>query len=97
MAFANGSLFWTNGETTSQEICVTQNRTSMQNLTDKLFVENTNTIIANILSSQPFPVPANPPTNFQAIFGHDIAKVSWDKPYRLAGQGKKTGIYSYRK
>lgn len=88
LALISGSLFWTNGEKMFQEICDSNNRSILHNITDKLFMENSKAVVANTVSSQTFPVPVNPPTNFQAIFGHDIAKVSWDKPYRLAGQGK---------
>lgn len=84
----NGSLFSTNGEHIYQEICDTHYESFLENITNKLPTENCKAVLANTILSQPFPVPVNSPTNFQAIFGHDIAKVTWNKPYRLAGQGK---------
>lgn len=72
-----------------KEVCDIQNKTFSQNVTDELSMTNCIAIVANTLYSQPIPVPLNPPTNFQAIFGHDLAKVSWDKPYNLAGQGTR--------
>lgn len=87
LAMINGSLYWTNGEHMYKEVCDIHNKSFSQNITDELSMTNCIAVVANTLYSQPIPVPLNPPTNFQAIFGHDIAKVSWEKPYHLAGQG----------
>lgn len=85
---AGGSLFSTDGEHLYQDVCDSQRDESfVENITNKLSMENCKAVIVNTLYSQPFPVPVNPPTLFQAIFGHDVAKVSWERPYRLAGQG----------
>ncbi len=85
---SSGSLFFTDGEHVYQEICDSQYKLFFENITNKLPMENCKAVVANTIYSQPFPVPVNPPTNFQAIFGHDIAKVTWEKSYHLAGQGK---------
>jgi len=39
-------------------------------------------------ASQPIPVPVNPPTGVQAVLGAERAKVSWQVPHLLGGQGK---------
>ena len=39
-------------------------------------------------ASQPVPVPVNPPTGVQAVLGSERAKVSWQAPHLLGGQGK---------
>lgn len=39
-------------------------------------------------ASQPVPVPVNPPTGVQAVLGAERAKVSWQAPHLLGGQGK---------
>lgn len=39
-------------------------------------------------TSQPIPIPINPPTNVQAVLGSERAKISWQPPYLLAEQGR---------
>lgn len=39
-------------------------------------------------ANQPVPVPVNPPTGVQAVLGSERAKVSWQAPHLLGGQGK---------
>lgn len=86
-----GSLFSINKEYIYQEECdESQNKSFIKNITNKLPMESYKTILVNTAHSQPFPVPVNPPTNFQAIFGYEIAKVTWEKPYCLAGQGENS-------
>lgn len=47
-------------------------------------------VSVNVLmnASQPVPVPVNPPTGVQAVLGVERAKVSWQAPHLLGGQGK---------
>ncbi|XP_046688875.1 proto-oncogene tyrosine-protein kinase ROS-like [Homalodisca vitripennis] len=45
-------------------------------------------ISVNLPSSQPVPVPVNPPTAVQAVLGSHTAKTSWTQPHLLGGQGK---------
>lgn len=47
-------------------------------------------VSVNVLmdASQPVPVPVNPPTGVQAVLGAERAKVSWQAPHLLGGQGK---------
>lgn len=45
-------------------------------------------ITVNLPSSQPIPVPVNPPTGVQAVLGSHTAKVSWTVPHLLGGQGQ---------
>ncbi|XP_055926559.1 proto-oncogene tyrosine-protein kinase ROS-like isoform X2 [Argiope bruennichi] len=37
---------------------------------------------------QPNPIPLNPVESVQALFGMDVAKISWSNPRLLSGQGK---------
>lgn len=46
-----------------------------------------NKVFVNSHSSQPWPIPANPPTNLEAIFGREIAKTRWQPPQLLGLQG----------
>lgn len=39
-------------------------------------------------ASQPVPIPVNPPTGVQAVLGAERAKISWQAPHLLGGQGK---------
>lgn len=47
-----------------------------------------NKVLVNRPSAQPIPVPVNPPTSVQAIFGTNLAKITWMIPHLLGGQGK---------
>lgn len=44
-------------------------------------------VIVNLPSAQPTPVPVNPPTSVQAIFGTYLAKTTWQSPHLLGFQG----------
>ncbi|XP_061926816.1 proto-oncogene tyrosine-protein kinase ROS isoform X9 [Apis cerana] len=88
LAMANGLFYWTNGE----EVLIEgyhsgQNRYFHNAYPDRL---NGSFVSVNVLmnASQPVPVPVNPPTGVQAVLGVERAKVSWQAPHLLGGQGK---------
>jgi len=87
LAMANGVFYWTNGEVVLyEEYHPYQNsyfHTAYPDRPDKSFVS----VSVNLPSSQPIPVPVNPPTNVQAILGPTLAKTSWQVPHLLGGQG----------
>ncbi|XP_034935442.1 proto-oncogene tyrosine-protein kinase ROS isoform X2 [Chelonus insularis] len=88
LAMANGLFYWTNGEEVLTEGYHSgQNRyfhNAYPDRSDGSFVS------VNVLmnASQPIPVPVNPPTGVQAVLGAKRAKVSWQAPHLLGGQGK---------
>ncbi|KAK0161869.1 hypothetical protein PV327_008274 [Microctonus hyperodae] len=88
LAMANGLFYWTNGEEVFTEGYHSgQNRyfhNAYPDRSDGSFVS------VNVLmdASQPVPVPVNPPTGVQAVLGAERAKVSWQAPHLLGGQGK---------
>ncbi|XP_054270502.1 proto-oncogene tyrosine-protein kinase ROS isoform X2 [Macrosteles quadrilineatus] len=89
LAMANGLFYWTNGERVLTEEYHAGQDSYFHNLvyTDEAkpaFVS----ITVNLPSSQPIPVPVNPPTGVQAVLGSHTAKVSWTVPHLLGGQGK---------
>lgn len=45
-------------------------------------------VFGNLSSSQPIPIPLNPPSNLQAIMGVRHAKVMWRIPHLFGMQGK---------
>ncbi|XP_065345977.1 proto-oncogene tyrosine-protein kinase ROS isoform X2 [Cloeon dipterum] len=84
----NGLFFWTDGSRIKGE---------EHNPVDKLyfhhiFPHETSTKQFCMLSlsqpSQRMPVPVNPPNSLQAIFGYNTAKLAWQAPHLVAGQGK---------
>ncbi|XP_006571430.2 proto-oncogene tyrosine-protein kinase ROS isoform X2 [Apis mellifera] len=88
LAMANGLFYWTNGE----EVLIEgyhpgQNRYFHNAYPDR---SNGSFVSVNVLmnASQPVPVPVNPPTGVQAVLGVERAKVSWQAPHLLGGQGK---------
>ncbi|XP_008552558.1 proto-oncogene tyrosine-protein kinase ROS isoform X3 [Microplitis demolitor] len=88
LAMANGLFYWTNGEEVLTEGYHSgQNRyfhNAYPDRSDGSFVS------VNVFmdASQPVPVPVNPPTGVQAVLGAERAKVSWQAPHLLGGQGK---------
>ncbi|XP_066586207.1 proto-oncogene tyrosine-protein kinase ROS [Prorops nasuta] len=88
LTMANGLFYWTNGEEVLTEGYHSgQNRyfhNAYPDRSDGSFVS------VNVLmdASQPVPVPVNPPTGVQAVLGAEKAKVSWQAPHLLGGQGK---------
>ncbi|XP_075227577.1 receptor protein-tyrosine kinase sevenless [Lycorma delicatula] len=89
LAMANGLFYWTNGEKLFTEEYHSGQNSYFHNIVYPDIIEpNFVTISVNIPSSQPIPLPVNPPTGLQAVFGSDIAKTSWQIPHLLGGQGK---------
>ncbi|XP_015109279.1 proto-oncogene tyrosine-protein kinase ROS [Diachasma alloeum] len=88
LAMANGLFYWTNGEEVLTEGYHAGQKLYFHNAypdrSDGSFVS------VNVLmdASQPVPVPVNPPTGVQAVLGAERAKVSWQAPHLLGGQGK---------
>ncbi|XP_078041242.1 receptor protein-tyrosine kinase sevenless isoform X3 [Augochlora pura] len=88
LAMANGLFYWTNGEQVLIEGYHSgQNRYFHNAYPDR---SNGSFVSVNVLmdASQPVPVPVNPPTGVQAVLGVERAKVSWQAPHLLGGQGK---------
>ncbi|XP_015176489.1 PREDICTED: proto-oncogene tyrosine-protein kinase ROS isoform X2 [Polistes dominula] len=88
LAMANGLFYWTNGEEVLTEGYHSgQNRYFHNAYPDRL---DGSFVSVNVLmdASQPVPVPVNPPTGVQAVLGAERAKVSWQVPHLLGGQGK---------
>jgi len=87
LAMASGVFYWTNGEVVLFEeyhpFHKSYFHTAYPDRPDKSFVS----VSVNLPSSQPIPVPVNPPTNVQAILGPTLAKTSWQVPHLLGGQG----------
>jgi proto-oncogene tyrosine-protein kinase ROS len=95
LAMANGVFYWTNGEEVLYEEYHPIHNNYFHNAypdqPDKSFVS----VSVNLPTSQPIPIPVNPPTNVQAILGAKLAKTSWQVPHLLGGQGDyKKSIYN---
>ncbi|XP_011637649.1 proto-oncogene tyrosine-protein kinase ROS isoform X2 [Pogonomyrmex barbatus] len=87
LAMANGLFYWTSGEEVLTEVYHSgQNRYFHNSYPDKSDIFVSVTVFTN--ASQPVPVPVNPPTGVQAVLGAERAKVSWQAPHLLGGQGK---------
>jgi proto-oncogene tyrosine-protein kinase ROS len=90
LAMANGVFYWTNGEEVLYEEYHPLHNSYFHNAypdrPDKSFVS----VSVNLPTSQPVPIPVNPPTNVQAILGTKLAKTSWQVPHLLGGQGEYT-------
>ncbi|XP_043520805.1 proto-oncogene tyrosine-protein kinase ROS isoform X2 [Frieseomelitta varia] len=88
LAMVNDLFYWTNGEEVLIEgYHLGQNRYFHNAYPDR---SNGSFVSVNVLmdASQPVPVPVNPPTGVQAVLGMERAKVSWQAPHLLGGQGK---------
>lgn len=88
LATANGIFYWTNGEEVLMEEFHPGIRNYYHNSYPDLRGRSYMTIAVNLPSSQPIPIPVNPPTVVQAILGPTLAKTSWQIPHLLGGQGK---------
>ncbi|GJQ85805.1 sev [Trypoxylus dichotomus] len=88
LATANKKFYWTDGNQVFFEEYHEQDDIYFHNSFNALMKESYLTVIINMPSSQPIPVPVNPPTQMQAIFGTHRAKTSWTVPHLLGGQGK---------
>lgn len=88
LAFANGLFYWTNGEEVLTEDYHEEYHTYFHNhylgSRNRSYVG----VYIDLPSSQPIPVPVNPPIQVQAILGGRVAKISWQPPHIVGGQGK---------
>ncbi|KAI4460354.1 tyrosine-protein kinase receptor [Holotrichia oblita] len=88
LATANKKFYWTDGNQVFFEEYHEEDDTYFHNSFNALMKESYLTVIINMPSSQPIPIPVNPPTLMQAIFGTQRAKTSWVMPHLLGGQGR---------
>lgn len=88
LATTNKIFYWTNGkDVLYEEYHQTKNQyfhNSYPDLTERPYLK----VLVNVSSAQPTPIPINPPTSVQVIFTSQYAKVKWDIPHLLGGQGK---------
>ncbi|KAL3277022.1 hypothetical protein HHI36_012384 [Cryptolaemus montrouzieri] len=85
LATANKIFYWTDGDNVFYE----EHRDAYyHNSYPDLSARTYNKVIVNLESSQPIPIPVNPPRNLQAMFDKDLAKTSWEAPHLLDGQGR---------
>lgn len=88
MAVANQFFYWTNGdEVLNEEYHETEDKyyhNVYPDLSNRTFVS----VCVNLPTSQPMPVPFNPPINVQALLSTKKGKVSWHLPHLLGIQGK---------
>lgn len=88
LAMANNLFFWTNGkEILTEEYHLTHHAYYHNSYPD---MSNTSlvAVCVNSSSSQPIPVPVNPPHGCEALLGSTRAKVSWETPQLVGDQGK---------
>ncbi|XP_032680151.1 proto-oncogene tyrosine-protein kinase ROS isoform X3 [Odontomachus brunneus] len=87
LAMANKLFYWTNGQEVFNEGYHSGHNLYFHNVYP---VRSDTFISVNVLmnASQPVPIPVNPPTGVQAVLGAERAKVSWQAPHLLGGQGK---------
>lgn len=88
LAIANGLFYWTNGDEVFAEDYHEGQDTYFHNhypgLTDRSYVS----VAVDLPASQPIPVPVNPPIQVQAVLGGHLAKITWQTPHLVGGQGK---------
>ena len=96
LAMANNLFIWTNGKEIMTEEYHTQYHTYYHN---SWIPKDINSplvaLCVNSSSSQPIPVPVNPPHNCQALLGPTKARVSWLIPQLVGDQGKGAFKVSY--
>lgn len=87
LATANKTFYWTDGNDVFYEEYHSSRESYYHNaypdLADRPYLK----VIVNLQSSQPTPVPINPPTSLQAIFGPRLVKITWKAPHLLGEQG----------
>lgn len=87
LAVANEKLYWTDGSDVFYEEYHRSDDKYYHNTYGYLKAQSYIQVIVNLPSAQPIPVPVNPPTSVQAIFGTDSAKATWQPPHLLGFQG----------
>ncbi|KAJ8934365.1 hypothetical protein NQ314_013406 [Rhamnusium bicolor] len=88
LATANKKFYWTDGIDVFNEEYHKAYDSYFHNTIPHLTNGSYKKVFINLQSSQPWPIPINPPTNVQAIFGRNIAKTRWQPPHLLGVQGK---------
>lgn len=91
LAMANNLLLWTNGKEILKEEYHTTHHAYYHNAYNSYPDASNTSLVAvcvNSTSSQPIPVPVNPPHNCQALLSSQKAKVSWQTPQLVGDQGK---------
>lgn len=88
LAMANGLFYWTNGREVMTEEYHQKHNSYFHNAYPDVSNTSLISVCANSSSSQPIPVPVNPPSNVQALLGSSSAKVSWQTPQLIGNQGK---------
>lgn len=84
----NGLFYWTDGKHIKGEDHDPRGKKYFHHV----YPHTTNSTQFAMLSLSPsaqlIPVPVNPPTSLQAILGHSNAKLAWQAPHLVGGQGK---------
>ncbi|KAL1139033.1 hypothetical protein AAG570_009094 [Ranatra chinensis] len=84
LATANGLFYWTNGKS----ILTEEYHSGQNSYFHNVLLQGPMFVRVNLPSSQPVPVPVNPPTGLQAVLGTGVARTTWTMPHLLGGQGK---------
>lgn len=88
LATAGERFYWTDGEAVFYEEYHEKSNQYFHNSYLVPKATSYNKVLVNKPTAQPIPVPVNPPTSVQAIFGTHLAKITWIIPHLLGGQGK---------
>lgn len=88
LAMANNLFYWTNGKEILSEEYHQKHHAYYHNSYPNASNTSLVAVCINSSSSQPIPVPVNPPHNCQALLGSTKAKVSWQTPQLVGDQGK---------
>lgn len=94
LAMAHGLFYWTNGfEVLTEEYHPGQDAYfhNIGGVSSRTYVS----IGVDSTTAQPIPVPVNPPTCLQAVFGAGHATAAWAPPHLLGGQGKFISLNYY--
>ncbi|KAL1489268.1 hypothetical protein ABEB36_014201 [Hypothenemus hampei] len=84
----NKKFYWTDGSTVFHEEYHQLLNEYFHNQVSHLGSTRYKKILINLNATQPWPIPVNPPTHLQAIFGSNLAKAKWDPPHLLGLQGR---------
>ncbi|XP_059481438.1 proto-oncogene tyrosine-protein kinase ROS isoform X2 [Neocloeon triangulifer] len=84
----NGLFFWTDGASIKGEEHNPVDKRYFHHIFPHVTQTSQFCMLSLSQSSQQTPVPVNPPNSLQAIFGHTTAKLAWQAPHLVAGQGK---------
>ena len=87
LAMANKKFYWTDGKQVFFEEYHELRNIYFHNSFNIFMEESYLKVIINMPNTQPVPIPINPPTSVQAIFGGKKAKTTWKLPHLLGGQG----------